>query len=291
MKLFVTLLLAASLSACGSSSDRDSVLPAVVRVAVLPDQSLSDLTMRYGPLVDYLETATGLEIELSIPSDYENLVDEFAAGRVHVANFGGLTFIQAERRSGAEPLVMRDVDLEFMSCYLAQASDTRRSIPEFQGEAFAFGPTLSTSGHLMPRHFLNADGMNPDVLFASTRHSSGHDQTAIWVSDGTVALGVANCDILQSMLDDGRLSVDSLRIVETTPPYADYVWATQAWLDPSVKIRLADAFLALDATHPSHRSLLAAQGANGYLPAGRDDFESVRSAAREAGLIDRDGPT
>lgn len=273
---------------CGCVDDRQP--PTAIAIGVLPDQSQANLSTRYEPLVDYLQAVTGLDISLSIPSSYEELVDDFAAGRVQLAHFGGLTFVQAEQRSGARPLVMRDVDLRFTSCYLVPASDSRRSLAEFAGEEFSFGPGLSTSGHLMPRHFLANQDIVPEAFFASVRHSSGHDQTAGLVSDGTVAIGVANCDIVRSMFADGRLRANELRILQTTPPYVDYVWAVQQSLDASLTNLLRDAFLALDPADPAHRTILSANSATGYLPAGAGDFEDVRAAAQAADLIDRDQP-
>ncbi|MDH3647316.1 MAG: phosphate/phosphite/phosphonate ABC transporter substrate-binding protein [Gammaproteobacteria bacterium] len=285
----LTLILAMTVCACANDDDRKSSAPDVITIGVLPDQNKSDLTRRYAPLMDYLETETGLDIVLSIPSDYEEFLDEFNAGHLQLANFGGMTFIQAEQKSQAVPLVMRDIDLQFTSCYIINASDGRRSVAEFEGEVFSFGPNLSTSGHIMPRYFLITGGIVPERFFSSVQYSSGHDQTAKWVSDEIVAIGVANCDIVQSMFDDGRLSTAKLRILETTPPYPNYVWATQASLDLSLKHLLRDAFLGLDLTNPMHLPLLKAQGAGGYLPAGRDDFEDIRAAVRElASLVQSD---
>lgn len=281
MRVFFGLLLAVTLCAC---ADDEPYTPDVIRMGVLPDQSQPGLATRYGPLVSYLQDATGLTIELSIPVDYEQMLDEFDAGRIHVANFGGVTFTQAEQRSGAIPLVMRDVDLQFVSCYLVRESDPRRSVAEFEGETFSFGPRLSTSGHMMPRHFLKVGGITPEDFFASVRHSTGHDETADWVRDGTISIGVANCVIVQSLFSDAAYA-ESLRILETTPPYGNYVWAAQPSLDASITTLLTDAFLALDPSTPEHLELLRAQGANGYVPAGRDDFEDVRAAAREAGQL------
>jgi len=285
MRIVLAVLLAISTCACTNENQSIPPAPHAIVVGVLPDQSKANLATRYGPLVDYLEAATGLHIELEIPSSYEQMLDDFDTGRLDVAAFGGLTYVQAEQRSRAQPLVMRDVDLQFLSCYLVRAADARGSLADFKGTTFAFGPRLSTSGHLMPRYFLNAGDMPPEEFFASIRHSSGHDQTVEWVRDGDVVIGVANCDIAQSMLDNRDVSANSIRILDTTPAYANYVWATQQSLDASIKTLLRDAFLALNKTNPEHRALLMAQGANGFLPAGKNDFEDVRAAVREIGLV------
>lgn len=249
-------------------------------IGVLPDQSAEQLVEKYTPLVNYLADRTSLGIELVIPDTYESMLDDFSAHRMHIANFGGLTFTEAERRDNAEPLVMRDVDLTFASCYLVSSTDRRRSIDEFEGETLSFGPRLSTSGHLMPRYFLQTAGLNPEAFFASVRYSSGHDATASRVRSGEVVIGVANCVIVGAMISDGRLGQDEVRILETTPGYVDYVWAVQENLDPTLKALLSAAFMDLDPTYPEHQETLRRLGANAYLPASRNDFDDVRRAAR-----------
>lgn len=281
----LSLVLFATLLACTNKQVEHAEVPGALRVAVLPDQSRDTLLILYEPLLSYLRKETSIEFQLSVPEDYADLLEQFAAGEIDLAWFGGLTFTQAEQRSQAVPLVFRDIDLQFTSCYLAHASDTRETVRDFRGASFSFGPRLSTSGHLMPSYFLNNGDLDPHTFFASVRHSSGHDQTAKWVADGTVALGVANCIIVRSLLENGDLGNDDIRIIETTPPYSDYVWAVRESLDEDRRVKLLDAFLSLDASVPEHREILRQQGANAYLPAASQDFEIVRRAAKEADFL------
>ncbi len=288
MKYVFVFLACATLSGC--SGEHVDPVPASgpIVVAVLPDQSREALLARHGPLLDYLQDTTSLDFELLIPLDYADLLEQFDSGHVDLAWFGGLTFIQAERRNNAVPLAFRDIDSRFTSCYLVSGSDTRTTVREFAGEDFSFGPQLSTSGHLMPRYFLERDGLYPEQFFAVTRHSDAHDQTAMRVRDGTVDLGVANCVIVKSLIENGSLSDDDIRIIETTPPYSDYVWAVKATMDDQTRTRLLDALLALDASVPRHRAILRAQGANAYFPAASDDFALVRIAAKRSGVFPDD---
>ena len=284
MKYLFAVLIGAVLFGCSDERTESGPVSGPIAVAVLPDQSIEALKARHGPLIDYLEKTTSFDIELVIPLDYADLLDQFDNGGIDLAWFGGVTFTQAEARSQADPMVFRDIDLEFTSCYLTSASETRSAVREFEGENFAFGPELSTSGHLMPRYFLEGLGLYPEQFFASTRHTAGHDQTARLVSDGIVELGVANCVIVQSLLENNVLDQGDVRIIETTPPYSDYVWAANASMHEQTRAILLDAFLALDASDPQHRAILRSQGANAYMPAASGDFALVRKAVRLHGL-------
>lgn len=270
---------------CGAESPVDDSVPATIRVVVTPNQPSESLRERHGALIRYLEQATGISYELIIPADYEDLQQKFASGDADMAWLGGLTYVQAEMAGYADPLVLRDIDIQFTSCYVVNASSESSGVDQFRGGRFSFGPELSTSGHLMPRYFLTRQGYVPEEFFGSVRYSEGHYQTAEWVADGAVDLGVANCIILQSLFASGRLDREEVRILDATQPYSDYVWVARTSMDEATRAIILDAFLALDATRPEHLEVLRRQGANAYLPAGSSDFDLVRAAALEAGLL------
>ncbi len=285
MRCALLIIVSITLFGCADEPVEHDATPGVVRIGVLPNQTKDRLVAKFEPLIDYLEKTTGLDLELSIPDAYSDLLEQFEAGHVDLAWFGGLMYVQAAQNSGAIALALRDIDLEYTSCYLAKAADTRVRITEFAGESFSFGPELSTSGHLMPRYFMSEDGLDPEKFFGSVRHSAEHNQTALWVSDGTVTLGVAACIIILPLLESGELGGDAIRVVETTAPYPDYVWTARASMSEGTRQKILDAFLGLDATNPEHRAILRSQGANTYLPAGSSDFELVRKAAAQADIL------
>jgi phosphonate transport system substrate-binding protein len=272
--------------ACGVPAERTTVVPTQLRVAVLPDESESRLRALYDPLVHYLATATGLRIELYVPEDYDALLDAFDDDELDLVWFGGLTFSEALQRSNAHPLVSRDIDARFTTLFLAAADADGDSVEDFKDKPFAFGPRLSTSGHLMARAFLEEHGIQAEVFFENVKYSSGHDETIHWIHDGTVAIGSVNAQILQTMLHERRLDSTKLRVVATSPPYQNYVWATRETLDPGVRQALMDAFLALDPAVPEHASILANFGAGGFVPIGSDSYTVLSSLAIKLGLLD-----
>ena len=82
------------------------------------------------------------------------------------------------------------------------------------------------------------------------------------------------------------MNSENVRILDTTPPYSDYVWVARTSLNDATRSIILDAFLALDPTIPAHLDVLRLQGANAYLPAGSEDLDVVRAAALQAGLLD-----
>lgn len=281
-RVALCLLVLTLLPAC---AERETPVPSPLIVSVLPGQAPEALQAQYAGLLTHLERSTGLDLELQLFPDYEAFLAAFERDLVHVAWFGGLTFVRADAGGGAEPLAMRDVDRRFTSVYLARADTPGSDVAAFRGQRFAFGSRLSTSGHLMPRFYLQEQGIEPETYFSEVRYSGAHDATAMMVRDGGADLGVANALIVDDLFESGRLSADDVRIVTFTPPYPDHVWATQPELPLRVRRALLGALLALNRARPDHAAILRAQGARGYLPATRDDFEPVRRAALRLELL------
>ena len=155
--------LAFQLSAC--SAPEQGPFNGTLRVGVLPDESENILLERYTPLLEFLTQETGHPCEIVIPDNYEELLKTFGEGQIDLAYFGGATFVKANTEYGAVPLVMRDVDARFTSD-LVVAGEDLNTLKELQGKRFSFGSRLSTSGHLMPRHFLQVRyGVTPENVF------------------------------------------------------------------------------------------------------------------------------
>jgi phosphonate transport system substrate-binding protein len=264
---------------------QETEVPKSIRIGVLPDEGEDSLRRRYQPLLRYLTGATGLETELVIPRDYGHLLELFAREEVDIANFGAMTFLKAHHEYGAVPLVMRDIDFQFRSYFLARTEDGETNIGDFKGKRFAFGSKLSTSGHLMPRHFLVQKGIDPEAFFSQVDFSGAHDQSAIWVRDGRVDLAVANSVIIDTMFAEGRLDANEIRIVWRTPPYLDYVWAARETLPFGFRQDLAMAFLKLAATDDVQAQVLRLVGAGGFLPARLGDFRELGIVAKRQGLL------
>ena len=277
-RLWPCLLLCLLVAAC--SRDDGARTVETLRIAVLPDQSEAKLRLKYQPLLDYIETHTGLHCELLIPESYDQLLQWFIDRQIDMARFGGVAYVKAHLQARAAALVMRDVDAHFRSVALVHADYPADSLQDLAGASLAFGDRLSTSGHFMPRYFLQQQDIIPEKYFSEVRYSGAHDRTAEWVRDGKVEAGLVNAVIVDEMFLDGRLGRENVRIIWVSPPYADYVWALQPDISKQQGILMRDAFLQMN-QGAEGKLLLQELGGNYYIPAGHDDFSRLEQVILE----------
>ncbi len=278
----IVLIIAASIF---RSTDNETNLN-ILRVGILPDDDDEIIRRRYAPLLSYLSEATGIDTQLVLPSNYGKLVSLFNDQKIDLAYFGGLTFLQSYSVDIAEPLVMRDIDLRFTSFFFSKGTDSTADIYEFEGRKMSFGSHLSTSGHLMPRQYLQSIyQINPESFFSEITYSGAHDTTVYNVRDGITDVGVANSEIIVRMINDGRLQPGEINIFWETPPYSDYVWAVNRNLPTSIKSNLRDGFLTLSKVDKVHQIILTNLGANNFVPAGIGDFSPLQEVAKKLDMI------
>ncbi len=254
--------------------------PALLRIGVLPDQSPESLRRRFTPLLDYLSMRLNIEVELRLPGSYQDLLDQFHAQEIDLAYFGGYAYIKANQLDQARALVMRRIDTRFTSVFVVAAGSDARELVDTRGQRIGFGSQLSTSGHLMPRYFLEQMGMVPEDFFSRVDFSGAHDRTAFWVRDGIVDVGALNATTFRSMLEDNRLEPGQLSVLWETPPYADYVWALHPSVGDDLGHAIRDAFLALSPDRDDHRAILDALDASGFIPADPSYFENLETIVR-----------
>jgi len=266
--------------------ENNSYTPTTLRIAVLPDQSISALQRKYAPLLAYLSQYLQIETKLIIPTSYQDLVEKFDQNKVDLAYLGGLTFLQVHNNSQAKALVMREADTRFSSWFVVKGESNIDRIEQLADKSFTFGSNLSTSGHLMPRHYLATEyQISPEQFFKQVNYSSGHDQTIYDVRDGVVSAGAVNSIVYSQMLIENRVSADQVKVIWKSPPYPDYVWAVQANLSEHITNLLRNAFLSLSQNDSKHKKVLDKLGASYFLPARAKDFNVLKGVAIKQKLL------
>jgi len=261
----------------GAAGARESI-----RVGMVPDAGATQVSVEEKtPLRDYLAKAMGQPVELVIPTNYNATVEALGNGSLDFAYLGGLTYIKAHARYGVVPIVQRDTDRQFHSLFITQSKSGIHSLLDLKGKQFAFGDINSTSGHLMPFDALTKAGLDPDKDM-STRYTGSHPATAKAVEAAVVDAGAVDETVYQAMLKEGKLDASKVRVFYTTPPFVDYVWVARKDVDPGTRARFGQAFLALQ--RPRDDKLLDILRGNVFVPAGDDEYGTLRRVASATGL-------
>ena len=258
----------------------------VFKVTAIPDESPTELARKAAPLVKFLAQTLGTKVEFIPVTDYAAAVEALVNHQVDLAWFGGFTFVQAKVRSGDKviPLVQRAEDAAFRSVFIT-ANPQINNLADLRGKSVSFGSVSSTSGHLMPRHFLLQAQLNPERDFKRVAYSGAHDATVAAVASGKVDAGALNNSVWEKLLASGKVNTAQVRVIFTTPGYFDYNWSVHADMPLAERNTLSQAFLGLSSDTAQGKEILDLQRASRFVPTQASNYDSIERAARSAGLL------
>ena len=282
---FLTLktLLFGALISIGTLAQAQSVF----RVTTIPEEAATEQVRKFTPLARYLEAQLGTKVEFTPVSDYPAAVEAMVNRKVDLVWFGGFTFVQAQIRSGGKvvPIAQREEDTKFQSVFIAKKDSGIKALTDLKGRQVSFGSQSSTSGHLMPRHFLLQAGLNPEKDFRRIAYSGAHDATIASVVSGKVDAAALDITVWRKFVAENKVDTKDVDVFYTTPTFFNYNWSVHADMPADLRQKVTRALLDLDPATPEGKEILQLNRATRYIPTSPENYKGLEAAGRSAGLI------
>jgi phosphonate transport system substrate-binding protein len=259
----------------------------VFRVTTIPEEAATEQVRKFTPLAAYLEKKLGMKVEFTPVSDYPAAVEALVNKKVELVWFGGFTHVQAQLRSGGKivPIAQREEDTKFQSVFIAKTDSGIKTLNDLKGKQISFGSQSSTSGHLMPRHFLLQAQLNPEKDFKRIAYSGAHDATIASVVSGKVDAAALDITVWRKFVGENKVDTKAVNVFYTTPTFFNYNWSVHADLPADLRERVKKALLDLDPATPEGKEILQLNRATRYIPTTPENYKGLESAGRSAGLI------
>lgn len=294
LRAAATAALLALVTACGGGERPGDD---TFTIGAIPDQDPEVLQRLYGTLSAYLEEELGVPVEYEPVTDYAAAVTAFRVGDLDMVWFGGLTGVQARLQvPGARAILQRAVDAEFHSVFIANADagldsvETVDGLSQLEGRTFTFGSQISTSGRLMPQHYLGQAGVEPEDFRGEPGFSGSHDKTIQLVRAGSYEAGALNEQVWRSRVASGDVDTSRVAVIWRTPAYYDYHWVvrpdvTERFGDDFIE-RVREAFTGLDPDDgPREEAILGMFGAEAFVPTENANYDEIEEIGRQIGKI------
>ncbi len=271
--------------------DQTSNNEKVLRFSAIPDQNTQHLKERFDAWAKHLSEKLGVKVEFVPSNDYAASVAAFTKGDIHLAWFGGLTGVQAVHNvPGARAIVMGEADAKFVSYFIANKSTGLTKSDTFPQAIsklkFTFGSRQSTSGRLMPQHYIETNsGKKMEEFFEQPVGFSGkHDLTLRQVRDGTYQAGVLNYSVYDKLAAEDPAILDEVPIIWVTPTYADYNFTAHPDLEKMFEKGFIDKLQKV-LIETTDEKLLDAFPRKKLIKTTNEDFAGIKAVAEQLGFL------
>ena len=265
--------LALGLPAAVTAAEPD---PALLKVALLPDENASALIKRNQPLKEYLEARLGKKVELIVTTDYSSMIEAMRFGRIDLAYFGPLSYVLARTKSEIEPFaaMVTDGKPTYRSVVIGNVKAGVNSLADIKGKKMAYGDRASTSSHLIPKTMLKETGLVHDRDYQ--QHFLGaHDAVAVNVANGNADAGALSEVIWNSLVERKLVDASKVKVLGYSKEYPQYPWTMRSDLAPALKEKARKAMLEL-----KDPVVLKNFKAEGFAPISDKDYDVIREMGK-----------
>jgi phosphonate transport system substrate-binding protein len=271
----------------------DSVkTPTALRVGFVPSEDAAQVMQNAQPLVEILRKQLAMEIQPFVATDYTGVVEALRANKLDVAFLTPASYVLAKNETNVK-VVLKSERKGIPSYYAAiitRVDSGIKTLEDLRGKTFAFGDSLSTTGHVFPRKMFKEHGIDPVRDFKQVLYSGGHDATVLAVFNGKVDAGAtyANSPDNQDTawmryLKNPEDVAKIIAIAYSEPIPADNM-VINGNLDQRVAQKIENVFVELSRDPQGKKMLRELYQIDGFVSATDKDYDSVRRAFVDAGI-------
>lgn len=292
---FLSLALVLVMGVAGCSSTASGKKGNVLSVAFVPSEDLEGMIEAFGPTKNYLEKEVGVSIEMYKATDYTAVVEAMRTGSVDMAFFGPFSYILAAERANAKAIIGGGTEEGKLGVYhsimltnkdtgLKSMEDVKKRSKEL---ALSFVDPASTSGHLIPRGYMESIGISVDKDFREIIFAGGHDASILAVHARNVDIAATWEGPYERACEGGLVDKNDVFVIWKSDGIPKSPIAVRGDLDPSLVSKLQQAFLDLPAKDPAAMEKLEKmwEKNKSYVVVSDSDYEFVRQVAKGLGQI------
>lgn len=250
-----------------------------------PDKEKNDAT--YKPLAEYLSKQLDRPVELRTVDTWEGLAKSLANGETDLALMGPWGYVLANNSAQAQVVstILYDGKPEYFGLMVTNPDSGIDSVADLKGKTFAFGDKGSTSGYLIPLHYFQTQGIDPDTYFSKVIYTK-HQAIETQVVAGQLDAGADYNRNRNAMIEQGLIPAAKSKVIWTSPPLPNDAFAVSAALyeDKTFVIRLQSALAGIGLLLATEPKLLPAHY-TGFVSKDNTFYKPIRDAGLATGKL------
>jgi len=271
----------------------------------VPSGDTGKITKAGTAIAECLTKMTGLTYKIEVGTTFAASIEAMGANKAQVGFLNTFSALLAEAKYGIVPAlaVLRKyntnsidpdkADAGKMTAYykgqfIAQKASAIKTMADLKGKTFCFVDPNSTSGYIIPRIIMQANGINPDKDLKATVNAGSHNNVGLGVYKGDCDAGVTFIDVLTDAA--ANLKAIYPDIADKVVPFAvtdkipnDGVQYTKD-LDPKVQDATTAALLGMAADPGGLQTLANLYTINGFQKIDKTFYQEFANVLKKAGV-------
>ena len=298
--LAASLVIAGMVLGCAAPANADdSNRLRLGRITDEPEKNVVRLNALGGYLARHLAPHGIVEVDIVITETRAEMAGKLRNGEVDIFSETPFTALALMDEGLAEPLLRewKKGVPQYHSVIFVRTGSGIESLAELKGKKIAFEDSGSTSGYLLPRAAMGAEGLTFEKLDnprgeapadkVGYSFANGEINVVAWVNRGLADAGaISNLDWANPQKAPAQFK-ESLTIIHETPPVIRSLMMVRPSLDPAMKTRLTAILSDMHETEEGRAALeeyFKVSKFDGLDDTTAADLDAIRRLRRQAGM-------
>jgi phosphonate transport system substrate-binding protein len=221
----------------------------------------------------------GLPIDYMLFSNYDRQVQALLEHQIDIAWNTNLAWVKVHRATNGtcQALAMRDVDAQFTTVVIVRTDSGIESLADVKGKRVALGSADSAQAAILPLHFLQQAGIQPEKdctllrfdLDVGKHGDTGTSEVEVLraLREGKADAGALGDTTWIRLIAEGRIDARQIRPIWTSPGYCHCNFTVLSDFPDLDGQSWTDALLGMHYDNPRWRELMDQEGLKRWIRA------------------------
>jgi phosphonate transport system substrate-binding protein len=282
--LVLVSLMALTLSGCGEPKLGTEDNPIVM--SFVPSGDTQEIIASGDQLAEMITEKTGLEIVANVGTDFAAVREAMGAGKAHIGWLNTFNYVLANEKYGVDVglVTERFGSTSYKGQFNVRADSGITTLEDIKGKVMCWVDPNSTSGYIIPRIMLAANGIDPDADFSQTIEAGSHNNSITAVYNGDCDVGVSYADARSSIEDDFPDVKEVVAVLATTTDIPNDSVSFAKDFPADMREQIVNALLEISASDEGKEALNNLYSIDALVAADDSFYDGFRADLSKAGM-------
>ena len=287
--LWLVLVIALSVAAialggCGEAKLGTEDNPIIM--SFVPSGDTQDIIASGDQIAEAVADATGMVVVANVGTDFAAVREAMGAGKAHIGWLNTFNYVLASEKYDVNVglVTERYGTTSYKGQLNVRADSGITSLEDLKGKVVCWVDPNSTSGYIIPRIMLAANGIDPDADFSKSVEAGSHNNVITQVYNGECDVGASYDDARDSVEDDLQDVKDVVAFLATTTDIPNDSVSFIKDFTEEQRAQIIEALLAYAATEEGKEALNLLYNIEALQSADDTFYDGFRADLSKAGI-------
>ncbi len=257
-------------------------------MSFVPSGDTQDIIASGDTLATMLSEATGLVVEANVGTDFSAVREAMCAGQAQIGWLNTFNYVMANEQCGVDAgMVTSRFDATTYSGQIIVRADSGiETLADLEGKVMCWVDPASTSGYIIPRIMLAAEGIDPDTAFSETIEAGSHNNVVTQVYNGDCDAGATFSDARTGIEEEFPDVLEVVSVLATTSEIPNDSVSFTADFPAEMRAEIIAALLDISASPEGQEALNTLYNIEALQESNDAFYDTFRADLSRAGHFD-----